>query len=252
MRGETSKSSASSVLIPPDCPESACPGLPSSPCRGWRTAPPTSPRMSPGMSPRGLASRRNRQRKVSKRVKGENRRMAGRYERIGKKKRGLTVLVNPRRVVEAGGIEPPSRSSAPGASTCVCYLLVLAFAGSGRRDPASASSNRVLAAAPSSREQPLARCFSPRSPRGQELRDVATMLRSHCHLVIGSCVCARCFTRHPDNLGTHLLTHTARSNPVRPQARGQRPRAFRIPNSRFQISGDGRWRGQSGAGVRAS
>ena len=45
--------------------------------------------------------------------------------------------------MEAAGIEPASRSSRPEASTYIVGRLVLASAGSGRQDPASASPSKV-------------------------------------------------------------------------------------------------------------
>jgi len=38
--------------------------------------------------------------------------------------------------MEAGGIEPPSRDSVKGASTCIVGRLILESAGAGRQAPA--------------------------------------------------------------------------------------------------------------------
>ena len=74
------------------------------------------------------------------------------YGGEGQKKTGADHRGQPLSGVEAGGIEPPSRSSSPRASTCVGYLLVVASADSGSRDSASASSNRRFRSCPVEQE----------------------------------------------------------------------------------------------------
>ncbi len=57
--------------------------------------------------------------------------------------RGTTKQVKEGRLVEAGGIEPPSRDSSALASTCVFGHLVLALGGPGRQGSPHASPTKV-------------------------------------------------------------------------------------------------------------
>ena len=76
-------------------------------------------------------------------------------------KNSLREFLSARRMVEAGGIEPPSRYISAEASTCVVLLLFVGSADSEGQDSEDPSSNYGFAEdAPSGRIR-LACCLAP-------------------------------------------------------------------------------------------
>jgi hypothetical protein len=125
------------------------------------------------------------------------------------------------KLVEAGGIEPPSRDISARASTCVVYLLagdalpVLALVSSDKQDFTSASSAKV---SPSVRQgMTLGQPANSRLHRShrQDREDVAVYAAMR-RLVLALVSAVRCFTRPPDNLDTRPGRTIARSIPGRP------------------------------------
>ena len=121
-------------------------------------------------------------------------------------------------MVEAGGIEPPSRDSAKTASTLMTRLLILARRDSGEGDLRKASPGK----------------FHPQAS-GLQLSDYPTAVTPLSGLVgkagAGSCVkqlvhscphldfCARCLTGPPDNPGAQPYPQRARSSPFAPNVK---------------------------------
>ena len=87
-------------------------------------------------------------------------------------KNSLREFFSARRMVEAGGIEPPSRYISAEASTCVVLHLGLGSADSEGQDSANPSLNYGFAEdAPSGRIRPACYC-RPSKPRRQDPADV--------------------------------------------------------------------------------
>src|SRR3972149_2224360 len=128
-------------------------------------------------------------------------------------------------MVEAAGIEPASRCPLVKASTCLVYLLLprppAAPARQGSRS-ASPIVSRPVSSGKEARASLLV--VVPKAPQAGP-KGRATSLGSHCHVIIGTCVCARCLMRPPDNLSMLPLTSVARSNPFAPQIYYSRTRA---------------------------
>ena len=134
-------------------------------------------------------------------------------------KHRLTSYVNNGHLVEAGGIEPPSRSISAEASTCIVHLLFfLDPQGSGGQDSFWTRAQPTLSSLPRQATGvktslllspvPVPQA-EPDERRGQLSRDRVVCVGTYV-------VFARCFTRPPDNLGTPLPPQPARSNPIAP------------------------------------
>jgi hypothetical protein len=122
-------------------------------------------------------------------------------------------------LVEAGGIEPPSRSISAEASTCIVHhLFFLDPQVSGGQDSFWTRAQPTLSSLPrQATEVKTSLLLSPVPVPQAEPDERRGQLSRERVVRVGTCsVFARCFTRPPDNLGTPLPPQSARSNPIAP------------------------------------
>jgi len=147
------------------------------------------------------------------------------------KPRAVRRALARRTVVEAGGIEPPSRDALSMASTCVSRLLDLVRGGSDERDPLWTSQS-VFSSFPrlAKRSDQPAAC-RPRPFAGKRPRTLAGLTPP------GSSACWHLsffpgFYEATWNLGTPPSTVYTRSNPFAPDVT---VRTTSIPGQRFSL-----------------
>ena len=119
-----------------------------------------------------------------------------------------------RKMVEAAGIEPASRDISARTSTRVVSLLRFARADSDDGIPRSLS--RILFRASLSRPRTYAIPLCSAHRPSRERTASGGHLRQPLPSEDWQLLCARCFTRPPDNLGAPSSPQPARSNPFAP------------------------------------
>ena len=122
-------------------------------------------------------------------------------------------------MVEAGGIEPPSRSISVEASTCIVHLLFfLDPQASGGQDSFWTRAQLTLSPLPRQATRvETSLLWSPVPVPQAEPDERRSQLSCERVVCVGTYVVfARCLTRPPDNLGTPLPPQSARSNPIAP------------------------------------
>ena len=85
------------------------------------------------------------------------------------------------KLVEAGGIEPPSRCISVEASTCVVRRLVLGLEGSGGQDPSRPNPNLFFPDNASDERYQVACCFRPSKSRRQDPASVTAIYAANAN-----------------------------------------------------------------------